>query len=92
MMKLAALMLTLCVAPVFAQTYVGPHTRKDGTYVEGHYRSQPNGTKLDNYSTQGNSNPFTGQQGTVNPYQQPTYQAPRPQQCGTLANGQYVCR
>ena len=75
-----------------AQTYVKPHTRKDGTYVEGHVRSAPNNTNLDNYGTKGNYNPYTGQAGT----QQPNYDPP-PQQrynqptCRTLANGQYVC-
>ena len=51
-----------------AQTYVQGHTRSDGTYVQGHYRSAPNSTKLDNYSTQGNRNPYTNERGTVNPY------------------------
>jgi hypothetical protein len=27
--------------------------------------------RLNNYSTQGNVNPYTGQMGTVNPYSQP---------------------
>lgn len=81
-----------------AQVYVKPHVTRDGTYVEGHQRSAPNSTKLDNYSTQGNSNPWTGQQGTVNPYTQPpnAYQATPSnygqQQCGINSSGQYVCR
>lgn len=79
-----------------AQVYVKPHVTKDGTYVQGYERTAPNSTKMDNYSTQGNSNPYTGQAGTVNPYQQPQQiyqpQQPRQQQCGTLPNGQYVCR
>lgn len=40
------------------------YTRKDGTYVAPHVRSAPNKTKNDNYSTQGNVNPYTGQRGT----------------------------
>lgn len=44
------------------------HIRSDGTYVAPHYRSNPDSTKLNNYSTQGNYNPYTGQQGTVDPY------------------------
>lgn len=51
-----------------ADTYVNGYQRRDGTYVQGHYRTSPNNTKLDNYSTYGNVNPYTGQQGTVNPY------------------------
>lgn len=42
--------------------------RSNGTYVAPHHRSAPNNTKYDNYSSQGNINPYTGQQGTVNPY------------------------
>ncbi|MFF2048077.1 hypothetical protein ACFVUR_09530 [Stenotrophomonas bentonitica] len=51
-----------------AQQYVNGYTRADGTYVNGHYRSQSNSTKLDNYSTQGNQNPYNGRNGTVDPY------------------------
>lgn len=40
------------------------YTRKDGTYVQPHYRSRPNGTVTDNFSFQGNTNPFTGLIGT----------------------------
>ena len=64
-----------------AQTYVQPYVTKNGTYVQGHYRSSPNDTKVDNYSSQGNTNPYTGKAGTVDPYKYqaptyPTYQAP----------------
>jgi len=33
-------------------------------YVQPHYQSSPNGTVNDNYSTQGNVNPYTGAYGT----------------------------
>ncbi|MCC6932576.1 MAG: hypothetical protein IT292_04895 [Deltaproteobacteria bacterium] len=42
--------------------------RKNGTYVAPHYRSSPNSTKLDNWSTEGNINPYTGKTGTKDPY------------------------
>lgn len=42
------------------------YTTKRGTYVVPHYRTTPNRTRLDNYSTKGNINPFTGKKGTVN--------------------------
>lgn len=53
--------------------YVAGYTKADGTYVPGHMQTDPNSTKLDNYSTKGNVNPYTGQAGTANPYivQQP---------------------
>lgn len=44
------------------------YTRKDGTYVAPHYRSSPNSSKSDNYSTRGNYNPYTGKTGTADPY------------------------
>jgi len=42
--------------------------RKNGTYVAPHYQTNPNGTKLDNWSTKGNVNPFTGKPGTKEPW------------------------
>jgi hypothetical protein len=50
-----------------ADVHVRGHYRSNGTYVQPHYRSSPNGTTLDNYSTKGNVNPYTGKEGTVNP-------------------------
>jgi hypothetical protein len=84
--------LALSALSVSAQTYVNPYVKKDGTYVEGHYKSSPNSTKMDNYSTQGNSNPFTGQQGTVDPYKTPSTSTYGQQTCGVNSNGNYVCR
>ena len=51
-----------------AVQHVRGHVKKNGKYVQPYYRSNPNKTKLDNYSTQGNVNPYTGNKGTVNPY------------------------
>lgn len=50
--------------PLFAATRVKGHYTKKGTYVKSHYRSSKNSTKLDNYSTKGNTNPYTGKKGT----------------------------
>lgn len=81
MKKIILLAVMLVIAPAFAQTHVKPYIRKDGTYVEGHYRSAPDGNRYNNYSTQGNANPYTGQPGTINPYNEaykvPAYHAPR---------------
>jgi hypothetical protein len=54
--------------PVSADTYVRGHTRQDGTYVQPHYRSNPDNNRLNNFSTEGNYNPYTGKAGTVDPY------------------------
>lgn len=45
-------------------TYVNGYTKSNGTYVQGHYRSYQNYTNHDNYSTVGNSNPYTGTSGS----------------------------
>lgn len=58
------------VADAAAQVRVKGYTRKDGTYVAPHYRSTPNSSKYDNYSTKGNYNPYTGKKGYVDPYGQ----------------------
>lgn len=53
-------------ATSFAQTstYVSGYTNSNGTYVQGYYRTIPNNTQNDNYSTIGNVNPYTGSYGT----------------------------
>jgi hypothetical protein len=58
--------------PGLAQFY-GPdqevqgHFRHDGNYVQPYHRTMPDQNPFNNYSTQGNINPYTGQTGTVNP-------------------------
>ena len=60
----------LAASAAFAQgdVYVQGYYRSDGTYVQPHFRSAPNNSVLDNWSTRGNVNPYTGQLGTRNPY------------------------
>ena len=83
----------LFAGAVSAQVYVKPYVKKDGTYVQGHQRTAPNSTRTDNYSSQGNVNPFTGREGRVDPFAQPNpYAQPRQPVCGTNSMGQYVCR
>jgi hypothetical protein len=50
--------------PAISRTHVRGHYKSNGTYVAPHYRSSPNHTQTDNYSTYGNINPFTGFYGT----------------------------
>ena len=50
------------------QHEVQGYTNQRGTYVEPHMQTNPNTTRSDNWSTQGNVNPYTGQAGTHNPY------------------------
>ena len=48
--------------------HVSGHTTKTGTYVPPHYRTGADSSKLNNWSTRGNVNPYTGKTGTKNPY------------------------
>lgn len=54
-------------AAMAGDTYVHGYYRNDGTYVQGYHRTSPDSTPYNNYSTQGNYNPWTGKPGTVNP-------------------------
>ena len=49
-------------------THVPGYVKSDGTYVPPHVKTTPNSSKLDNWSTKGNVNPYTGKEGTKDPY------------------------
>lgn len=70
-MNLQKITLSLLIAfftvPVFADVSVKGYYRNDGTYVQPHYRSSPNSSPNDNWSTKGNTNPYTGEKGTRDP-------------------------
>jgi hypothetical protein len=63
-----AFMFLSITAGVEAYTYVRGYYRSSGTYVQPYYRTSPNYTRLDNWSTKGNYNPYTGSRGYTNPY------------------------
>lgn len=48
--------------------YRSGYVTRNGTTVSGGYQTNPNGTRNDNWSTRGNTNPFTGQPGYKAPY------------------------
>ena len=73
-MKTIAIIATIIfiASPVLAKPVsVKPHVTKQGIYKPPSYRTSPNSTKMDNYSTKGNFNPYTGKSGTVDPYKAP---------------------
>lgn len=76
-----ALLALLMVVDAGAADRVRGYTRRDGTYVAPHYRSSPDSSTLNNYSTKSNINPYTGQTGTQEPMRlrtpSPSYVAPR---------------
>ncbi len=57
-----------------ADEYVNGYFKKDGTYVQGYMKSTPNSTNRDNYSTQGNINPYSNSSGTKAPDYSPNAQ------------------
>jgi len=81
--SLLMILALLVLLPAFAQAQyygrdaqVNPYLRRDGTYIQPHHRTIPDGNPFNNYSTRGNVNPYTGQMGTVNPYQINPYSSP----------------
>ncbi len=86
-MKLLIAAIVISVSTVvLADEYVKGHVKSDGTYVQGHYKTEANDTKTDNYSSKPNVNPYTGKKGTVDPYKQDddpySYKAPKPAKRG----------
>lgn len=69
MKRLLLLSLVFVSAVSFADEWVNGYYKSNGTYVQGHYRTKKNRTTLDNYSTKGNYNPYTGKRGTRNTYE-----------------------
>lgn len=71
-LSIIAILLTFVVSLfsfsiVDASTSVKSYYTKKGTYVQSYIRTSPNRTKLDNYSTKGNYNPYTGKKGYASP-------------------------
>lgn len=67
MKKLIVFTLTLIISSFsFAKDshHVRGYIKNDGTYVRSHRQTNPNKTQRDNWSAQGNINPYTGKQGS----------------------------
>jgi hypothetical protein len=78
-MKKVLLIIGLVLISQTAQAadYVNGYVKKNGTYVAPHFKTSADSYKFNNYSTQGNVNPYTGSKGYVNPYAyKPTNYAP----------------
>ncbi|XWW46641.1 peptidoglycan-binding protein [Fibrella sp. USSR17] len=61
------LLLMLSVVELIAQVQVRGYYRKDGTYVQPHMRSSPDGNPYNNWSYPGNTNPYTGKTASGDP-------------------------
>ncbi|VVD83064.1 hypothetical protein PIN31009_01228 [Pandoraea iniqua] len=47
-----------------SSSHVSGYTRQNGTHVNSHERSSPDGKFNNNWTTKGNTNPYTHQEGT----------------------------
>jgi hypothetical protein len=71
--KIAVLLLTAAAiaAPAFSKSgtpvRVKAHVTKSGTYVAPSKRTAPDKSRNNNWSTKGNTNPYTGKDGTKDP-------------------------
>jgi hypothetical protein len=72
----SALLLPTIAIGASAQSSVAVrgHTTREGVYVQPHVRTAPNETKVDNWSSRPNVNPYTGKAGTADPYAPKPYQ------------------
>ncbi|MFA6554270.1 MAG: hypothetical protein WCS89_02065 [Candidatus Paceibacterota bacterium] len=63
-----ALLFTFNNAEARTTRVSGYYKPSTGTYVSSYYKTSPNSTRLDNWSTKGNYNPYTGKKGYTSPY------------------------
>ena len=68
MLKLFVLFLLGGMAVAQRPVHVRSTTTRRGEYRQSHVRTSPNHTRSDNYSTKGNTNPYTGKSGTKKAY------------------------
>jgi hypothetical protein len=68
-LRIAAILMSLTFGQLTEARTVRTkgYVRKNGTYVAPHYRTNPDHSKANNWSTRGNVNPYTGKKGTVDP-------------------------
>lgn len=94
MKKILSALLIISILIIFAgsafarDVYVKGYYRNNGTYVQPHYRTSPDNSLFNNYSTKGNVNPYTGREGYKDPYQLPGITG----SCGNNSIGSNVFR
>lgn len=61
--------IILAISLLFSQAaypakYIQGHTNKNGTYTQGHFKSEPNSKRYDNLNSKTTqTNPYTGKRG-----------------------------
>ena len=64
---LIAFMIFASTESFAKSSYVRGGFKPSGSYTQSHFRSAPDGSKMNNYATKGNINPYTGKLGAKNP-------------------------
>lgn len=59
----ALFMFNMFAMNTFAYKHVRGYFKSNGTYVAPYYKTSPDSYKYNNWSTNGNYNPFTGKRG-----------------------------
>lgn len=77
MKNIIILVTLLTSSSVFADSFVSGYFKRNGIYVQPHFRSSPDISTFNNYSSWGNINPYTGKWGTSNPVTQEIYKTYR---------------
>lgn len=76
LLTIAAMMFVLLASyALAADVRVNGYDRQDGTHVNSYMRTAPDSTRDNNFSTKGNTNPYTGEAGHKAPdssYSQPS--------------------
>jgi hypothetical protein len=77
MRNIIILATLLTSTSVFADVFVNGYFKRNGIYVQPHFRSSPDISTFNNFSSWGNINPYTGKWGTSNPVTQEIYKTYR---------------
>lgn len=65
---LLAFVFALGISNAEAKYQRGYYKPSTGKYVSGHFKTSSDYTRYNNYSTKGNTNPYTGKKGYKSPY------------------------
>ncbi|MCX6844589.1 MAG: hypothetical protein NTX53_20180 [candidate division WOR-3 bacterium] len=73
LLLMPALLVVLMFGLLNADEWVSGYYRSNGTWVDGYWRTTSDNSLWNNYSTQGNVNPYTHEKGYESPYKVPSY-------------------
>ena len=72
LLLMPVLLVVLMFGLLNADEWVSGYYRSNGTWVDGYWRTASDNSLWNNYSTQGNVNPYTGEKGYESPYKLPS--------------------